>query len=175
MPRTKKAPGEAVDRRNGAQLILLPPVNPVVPKPPAGLLRPTAEAWDSFWHDPVSNLVTPASRSLVDRWVIVLDELNRARSGFRRKRFMQGSQGQPVLNPLGAEAHRLSAELTSIEDRLGMSPRSQMALGIAFGQAKKSLDELNRELAVSEDGNDDADLDFDIVVCDERTASSQVD
>ena len=57
-----------------------------------------------------------------------------------------GSQGQAVINPLYSALLKVDAEIRQLEDRIGMSPKSRISLGISIGQAKKSLADLNAQL-----------------------------
>ena len=57
-----------------------------------------------------------------------------------------GSQGQAVLNPLYSAMLKIDAEIRQMEDRIGLSPKARVSLGIQIGQMKKSLDDLNSEL-----------------------------
>ena len=51
-----------------------------------------------------------------------------------------------MINPLYSAMLKLDAEIRQLEDRIGMNPKSRVALGISIGQAKKSLADLNAEL-----------------------------
>lgn len=73
----------------------------------------------------------------------------------RKDRLVPGSMGQLTLNPLLKYAESLQKEIRALEDRFGMSPKARMALGIAFGEAARSLSDLNRMLEY--DDGDEAD------------------
>ena len=66
--------------------------------------------------------------------------------GFRKQRLVIGSQGQLALNPLGRLWMTLAREIRQMEDRLGLTPKSRLLLGIKLAGAKKSLDQLNESL-----------------------------
>ena len=57
-----------------------------------------------------------------------------------------GSQGQPVLNPLGRQLSSSDAESRQLEDRFGLTPMARLRLGVQIGTAARSLDDLNRQL-----------------------------
>jgi hypothetical protein len=57
-----------------------------------------------------------------------------------------GSTGQEVLNPLAKYIAQCDAESRALEDRFGLNAKARLQLGITFGEAKKTLDDLNRGL-----------------------------
>lgn len=132
-----------------------------VPSCPAKLagvapLKATVEAWDRLWASDVVSVVDLRSDlEAVVRWASLLDERERAFRAFRASRLVEGSQGQPVLNPLWAVIRTCDAELRALEDRIGLSPKARLQLGITFAEAGKSLDELNRLLDLEGDDVDD--------------------
>ncbi len=119
-------------------------------------LAETADAWGRLWTSPVASVVDLASdRESIVRWASLLDERERAFRAFRRKRIVQGSNEQPVLNPLWAVVKSCDAELRALEDRIGLSPKARLQLGITFAEAASSLDELNGWM--DEEDADDVD------------------
>ena len=50
---------------------------------------------------------------------------------------------------------QLDEEIRQLEDRLGLTPRARLQLGITFSEAAKSLDDLNRMF--TGDGGEDAE------------------
>ena len=134
-------------------------------KPP---LEGTVEAWDRVWRSDVISVVDLQSDlETFVRWASLLDERERALRAFRRKRIVEGSQGQPTLSPLWQVVQACDKELRALEDRIGLSPKARLQLGITYGEAARSLDELNGML--DEEG-DDADVDPRLQVID-ATAS----
>lgn len=133
---------------------------PACPAKLAGVapLKQTVEAWDRLWASDVVSVVDLRSDiESVVRWASLLDERERAFRAFRASRLVKGSQGQPVLNPLWAVIRSCDPELRALEDRIGLSPKARLQLGITFAEAGKSLDELNRMMD-DEGGGDDDDL-----------------
>lgn len=127
---------------------------------PANLLASTKAIWRSFWRSALAQAVDPnTDTAAIVRLFTLLDERERAYRGFRRKRLMEGSQGQSVLNPLARAMNAFDPEIRQLEDRLGMTPRARLQLGITLGEAAKSLAELNRIL--EEDSNDEENEDRD--------------
>lgn len=110
-------------------------------------VRPeTEEAWRDLWEDPLSAAYVPTDLPALRRLFALYDERARAYEGYSNERLMPGSQGQPVLNPLFKVVQACDAEIRQLEDRFGLSPTARTRLGIAMGEAKKTLDDLNREL-----------------------------
>lgn len=133
------------------------PEAPACPAKLAGVvpLEGTVEAWDRLWRSDVVSVVDLQSdMESVVRWASLLDERERALRAFRRKRLVEGSQGQAVLNPLWNVVRGCDTELRALEDRIGLSPKARLQLGITYAEAGKSLDELNRLL----DEEGDADV-----------------
>lgn len=59
---------------------------------------------------------------------------------------VQGSTGQPVLNPLYKLIKQLDEELRQLEDRFGLNPKTRHLLGLTVMDVTKSLKEINRAL-----------------------------
>lgn len=130
---------------------------PACPARLAGLapLGSTVEAWDRLWRSDVVSVVDLGSdMEAVVRWASLLDERERALRAFRRKRLVEGSQGQAVLNPLWNVVRGCDGELRALEDRIGLSPKARLQLGITYAEAGKSLDELNRLMDEEGDADD---------------------
>ena len=71
---------------------------------------------------------------------------------------MLGSKGQLVVNPPHCGAmNALDAEIRQMEDRLGLSPKARLQLGISYGDAARSLGALNEALDGDEDGAEEPD------------------
>lgn len=150
-------PAERRQRRNRPALVSLPTVGTTpsfAPDPPSGLLVTSAAAWSALWASPVASTYLPSDLSALRRLFELLDERERAFEVARDARLTEGSKGQPVLNPLLGYVAELASEIRALEDRFGLSPRARMQLGIAFGEAHRSLDALN---AAFLEGADDAD------------------
>ena len=124
------------------------------PDAPKGLLQATGRAWTAFGESPAGGTAHPGrSHPSLARLFSLYDERERALRGFRRRRrLVLGSTGQPVLNPLfGAMEATGQPQILVIEDRFGLSPISRLRLGVALGDAARSLEELTRDLDVEED------------------------
>ena len=125
--------------------------------PPASRywLKQTRDAWADYWGSALAQIVEedtdgPAIRRLFN----LNDERERAYRGYRQDRLVIGSQGQRVINPLARVMSALDAEIRQLEDRLGLTPKARLQLGITYGEAAKSLEALNSALG-GDDGDDD--------------------
>lgn len=102
----------------------------------------------------MSGLVEDADLPAIRRLFTLLDERERSYRAFRRNRFVQGSKRQPVLNPLARHMLSLDGEIRALEAVFGIGPLPRLRAGIAFGEASRSLADLNRSLD-QEAGEDD--------------------
>lgn len=137
---------------------LVPGERIVTPAPPKGLLAVTVQEWATFWESPLARYVAGADLGDLVRLFRLKDERERAYRGFRKERLVLGSKGQPVLNPLGAYVLQLDAELRQLSDRFGLSPKARAHLGIDLGKAKRTLEDVNRDLNDPDETENDPDL-----------------
>lgn len=126
-----------------------------MPAVPAGLLKATESDWEEFWRSSVAGLVEDADLPTLRRLFELRDEYERSLRAFRRSRFVSGSKRQPVLNPLARHMLSLSAEVRALEAVFGIGPVARLRAGIAFAEASRSLEELNRSLDVEERDEED--------------------
>jgi hypothetical protein len=125
------------------------------PAPRGGWLAGTKASWAAYWWSDLAGAIREAQMPMVDRLFALRDERERSyRALVCGKRLVAGSQGQPVLNPLIAYVSKCDSEILKLEDRLGLSPRSYLALGSSFAKAAKSLDDLNRTVEGDDDDDD---------------------
>lgn len=142
-----KPAGVRQNRNPHAELVILEPALTPAPRPPGGLGTFARTRWDAFWSSPISAAVDrEADMGRLVRWAWAWDELVRARSAFRRARMVDGSKGQPVLNPLEAYIQHLQAEIAGAEQQFGMTPASRARLGLVVGQARLTAEQLNEVL-----------------------------
>jgi P27 family predicted phage terminase small subunit len=152
-------------RRNKDErpLVVVPPGErspgrPSAPSPPRRRwLRATERAWGSFWGSDVASLVTPADMGALQRLHDLYDERERALRGYRKQRLVEGSMGQRVINPLGRAIATFDAEIRALEDRFGLTPQARLRLGVVFGEARRSLDQINRDLDAEIEADEDED------------------
>lgn len=120
---------------------------PPVPSPESGWLLRTKAAWATFWREGIAQLAQPADGEALRRLFALYDARERCWRLFLRRPNVTGSKGQTVLNPMGDFALKLDARIERLERAFGMTPAARLSLGIAFGEARKSLEDLARDAA----------------------------
>lgn len=158
-------PPKPADRRQRTNkpkaLELVPKALRKMPNPPEGLLPETEVEWADYWSSQIAGLVDPAPVLPVLKRLFRLRDKSYRREAERdrlyelamEEPFTLGSTGQKRANPLfgvvgsiEAELRSDAAEMRQLEDRFGMTPRAALALGIQFGEAARSLKELNAQV-----------------------------
>lgn len=145
-------PRVADDRRQGADPPSLELVTPLdaelaVPDPDEGWSEATVAEWRAWWGSEVARLIEPESETpIVRRLFDLLDQAARFEAAGRLEPMVEGSTGQMVINPLLKHAQGLRDEARRDEAVLGRGPKRRLDLGIKFGDAARSLDDVNRRL-----------------------------
>lgn len=145
MPGPNPKPADRRQRRNRPALVSVPATPAAAPPPPEGLLKASVAAWDALWASPVASTYLESDLPALARLFSLIDERTRISAGIGSERLVAGSQGQPRPHPMYAVVTSLDAEIRQLEDRFGLSPKARMQLGVAFGEAHRSLDALNAE------------------------------
>jgi len=65
----------------------------------------------------------------------------------RRRADDRRQPGQKILNPMYRQRTAVDAEIRQLEDRFGLHPKAGLTLGIVYGEAARSLEELNARIA----------------------------
>lgn len=119
----------------------------VVPRPPIGLLPLTRERWRTFWTSELAGATVPTDGPAIERYFLALDEYERVGKVFRKTRLLTGSQGQPVLNPLGRYLGSVADELARLEERFGLGgPLTRARIGLTTAQAQLTVSQLLADL-----------------------------
>lgn len=150
MPPLRK-PAEKRQNHKTQDLTLRPVTTPIVPPYPKGLLKGTKSRWDLFWRSDVSSLVTDADMPALWRLFELIDERERCMTSARKGRLVKGSTGQPVLNPLYKHVQSLESQINTLEERFGLTPMSRLKLGVKFGEAQRTLADLNADAEAIDD------------------------
>lgn len=166
MPRAKKPPGQAVDRRNGARVQLAAAGKAVRPRRPTGLCPEAVRQWDEFWKSPVSRAITPADRGVVLRWIDAVDRYLRLVAEADLAPTVKGSQGQDVVNPLYKIAEQALGTVERAEKQIGIGSLNRSSLGVTVIQEQRSLAAMNAQRYGGED--EDAGYDDDAEEADPR-------
>jgi hypothetical protein len=125
------------------------------PEPRKEWLEETKSGWGNYWASDISALVQPHQVQAVERMFSLIDQRERAYIATRKRPLVDGSQGQKVLNPLLRQIAVWDAEIRQLEDRFGGNPRALLALGQSFGDAARSLEEMNRAFGADDDQTPD--------------------
>lgn len=154
MPPRRKADEER-QRTNTPALELVTPLGVAVaaPEPDEAWSDATVAEWRAWWASDVARLIEPDSEGpIVRRLFDLLDQAARFEAEGRKSPLVEGSTGQMVINPLLKHAQGLRDEARRDESVLGRGPKRRLDLGIKFGDAARSLDDINRRLSASNSG-----------------------
>lgn len=158
---TRRKPASQRQRRNTSDVGELTSIDggdppPPCPRPAKGsMLKATQEMWSEFWESPVADLVDRRSDlPALRRLFLLYDERERALRSYQAQRHSTGSTGQLIVNPFAKEVASLDGRISSLEDRFGLTPKARLDLGVSFGAAAKSLEDLARKV---EDAQSDDD------------------
>lgn len=162
MPARKKPPGQQQDQRpQRARVTPLSVVGdvdiPPLPAAAGGLLKASEQAWDTFWRSDAAKVANVVDRVVAERWILAYDEFRRSLNAFRRKRLVEGSTGQPALNPLAKWVANRELALHRAEAQLGIGTKARIDLGISVGQARMTAFELNRMTQEADDDHGQPD------------------
>jgi len=157
-----KKPAEKRQNRTTRDLGVLPQiqVDPrSVPIPPAHLTERWVRSWEVFWASPFAQVVQPAQYPALERLFSMYEERERMDTYLREEPMTVGSQGQKILNPMYRQRTSVDAEIRQLEDRFGLHPKAGLQLGIVYGEAARSLEELNARItnATIAEANSEAD------------------
>lgn len=160
MPRSRKPPGTAADRRNGqrAELELGAPIAVDLPRPREEFHRLALAAWDGYWSQKVAATVSPADLMIAHTWIAAYDDALVKQAAADQQPLVSGSMGQQVANPLYGVAQARMTLAMQCARQLGIGGRNRADLGLAL------LDFQNRDpgaasIAAGGDSDDDDDDD----------------
>jgi hypothetical protein len=145
---------ERRQRRNTSDigLVALPGGKVHAPQPSKAWLVSTRSAWSRLWASQIAAVFEAESDlPALKRLFGMYDEIERCHRALKRRRFVPGSKGQPVVNPAARAIVALEPLTRALEDRYGLSPRARLQLGVTFAEAHASLRELNESLEVDDD------------------------
>jgi phage terminase small subunit len=157
-----KKPPEKRQNRATKDLGVLPQieVDPrSIPTPPAHLTERWVKSWEIFWASPFAQVVQPAQYPALERLFSMYEERDRMDVYLREEPMSVGSQGQKILNPMYRQRTAVDAEIRQLEDRFGLHPKAGLQLGIVYGEAARSLEELNARItnATIAEANNESD------------------
>ena len=133
-----------------------------VPDAPDGIAAELVESWRDYWESPLATATDAGSKlNAVTRLWQLYDLRDKHHRAYAAQPLVEGSQGQQVLNPLGRQLNALEGQILSLEDRLGLNPKSQLQLGVTWAEGQKQLRDLadrvftERPKKKGDDGGDD--------------------
>ena len=150
MPVARK-PAEKRQGRSTKDLGILTIAPGQIPKPPTGIGKIARDAWNAYWGDVVAGAVREADGPLVLRWIQNLNRYQLLIAQADAEPIVAGSTGQKRANPVYDLAFKLESSIKADEAQLGIGPLNRLKLGLAIGEASRSLADLNME------GDDDGD------------------
>ena len=116
----------------------------VRPNPRQKWLATTKSAYAAYWRDQASSLITPAAAILVHRYFELLDQWQRTLRRVEKKPEVEGSMGQPRMNPSSGFLMQLEDRLQKLESELAISPASRSRLKFEAVSTEETLDRLLR-------------------------------
>lgn len=119
------------------------------------LLAVTVKAWSTFWSSDLAGLVQPADMQALGRLFRMYDLRERMERALLAQPFTTGSTGQLVAHPAAKEIASLDGRIVALEDRFGLTPAGRLKLGIVFGAAARSLEDLNRGFDDDDEAHED--------------------
>lgn len=141
-------------RRNKDTLALVVDNKPAIkPPPPTGMLKASVAEWDAFWASDLARAVERQDIPVLERLFLMRDEWARYSKAVRKEPLVEGSQGQPVINPLAKRMNDLQSEIRQLEDRFGLNPAGRAKLNVTFGDAQRSIQDLVRSAYDDDDGH----------------------
>lgn len=146
-------------RPRGASLTVMPPSKSRIakPKPPDGLLESIGESWEAFWASPLAQHTITSDLPALRRLFRLYHQREVYLTAGSEESLTRGSTGQMTLNPLLKEVDALDAKILALEDRFGLSPMARLKLQVTFGDASRSIAEVNAALAAPIAAEEDPD------------------
>lgn len=138
-----------INQRGGRvkELTVVIPEARRVPKCPLPVGPHARAVWRKFFRSHVSLAVDlDADWPALRRWIYCVDQVEKFVEIADARPTVFGSQGQSVLNPLYMQIERLNKERYRIQERFGMDPMSRFRLQFTATEAKRSANDLRREL-----------------------------
>lgn len=159
MPPAPKPAGRR-QRRNSPAVGIVPRIETrvavIAPDAPKGLTKAQQDRWARLWASPLARLIEASDLPALERLFGLYDMVAKAERATRGKWLERGSTGQLVAHPLLKEASTWRKEILELERQFGIGgPLSRLKLGVEFGNAHRSLSDLNAEIEADDD--DDAD------------------
>ena len=144
MPRPRKTPERRQNRATKDSGVALE-VHTLedIPSAPDGIAPELVESWREYWESPLAKATDAGSKlNAATRLWQMYDLRNKHHAAYCDQPLVTGSQGQQVLNPLGRQLTTIEGQIMQLEDRLGLNPKAQLALGVTWAEGQKQLRDL---------------------------------
>lgn len=143
-PPAKKAAGTAVNPVNGQRAILTERGERF--RRPNGITHPQAvKAWDAYWEDPVSSIVTEADKPMLIRWITMVNRYWSLIEQADEQPLVRSKANGEVANPLYRVCLAMENQIQRLEVQLGIGPKSRGLLGIQVINQERGKRELERD------------------------------
>jgi P27 family predicted phage terminase small subunit len=139
----KKQAGTAIHPMNGQRAVLTEPGKEI--DLPEVVDHPMAlEAWKGYWSDPVSSILTESDKSVVIRWITMLQRYWTLMDTADEQPVLYSGSNGKVAHPLYKVALAMENQIERLETKLGIGPKSRFLLGIQIINQERSKRELER-------------------------------
>jgi len=132
----------AKNKERRPDLIVLPTANVAAPTPRRHWLKQTRTDWQVLWRSQIIGLVLDSDLPALTRLFDLRDDYARASAEVRANPTTRGSRGQPRLNQSAGRANQLLTQVVAAESAFGLTPKDRLKLGVVFGQAQTSLEDM---------------------------------
>lgn len=151
----------ARQRRNAVSVV--PGGRLDAPEPDRKWLKVTKDAWEAFWGSDQAGSVREKDLSALFRLFHLRNQHERMRRIVDKEPLIEGSQGQPVLNPAARLQTQLMSEIRQLEREFGLTPDAGARMVQSAASAERSVRDLMK-------AGDDADV-INVVAVDSDTGS----
>lgn len=132
------------------------------PPAPKGITPQARKVWREFWSTWISDAVNyEAHGERLRWWIHCVDERWRLEKLVTATPLVKGSHGQLMLNPLQRRIDRLTRDIERAEEAYGMTPLATWRMQLTATEAKRSANDLRRELMTPVSRTDDGVIDLD--------------
>lgn len=126
------------------------PAKRKIPPVPQGLLPSVRRSWRVFWESSIPQVLNEVDQRGIRRLFRLYDQHERALEILEKAMLVKGSVGQIRVNPVADLVLKLESAILRLENEFGLTPMARARLGIALGEAHRSLTDLNRAIPTGE-------------------------
>lgn len=143
----KKDQGTAVDSRNGERAVLPASgraMGAYFPPPATVVDQHALDAWEEFWDDKVSSLLTTADYSMLNRWSQMVNDYWELLAQANAMPLAEAQGGGLASNPLYKVVLAMAGQIAKMESKLGIGPKNRAALGLQIIQGRQAEKDYNQ-------------------------------